>query len=145
MAEAEASDAAEPIANRVVGYHGDPHRQQVNKPPVQKNPDKSNTDQHSDEPKSPSDREPATPTTASVKPALLQLGLIASLGCNAFLLWVATGQRSRYRALLRRMFDGVAGREPAAMLNHDVISPRWERLPEADKGETTGASGSAPM
>jgi hypothetical protein len=143
LAEAEASDAAEPIANRVVGYHGDPDRQQANKPPIQNNPDQQNPIQQSDEPQSPSDREPVAATTASVKPALVQLGLLASLGCNAFLLWVATGQRSRYRALLRRMFDGMAGREPSAMLGQDVSPPRWERLPAADKGETTGASGSA--
>lgn len=34
---------------------------------------------------------------------LTLLGLFASLGCNVFLLWIATGQRSRYRALARRI------------------------------------------
>lgn len=50
-----------------------------------------------------------TPSTAidadkeGMRPNLTLLGLFASLGCNAFLLWVATGQRSRYRALARRL------------------------------------------
>lgn len=35
--------------------------------------------------------------------SLTLLGLFASLGCNVFLLWIATGQRSRYRALARRI------------------------------------------
>lgn len=35
--------------------------------------------------------------------SLTLLGLFASLGCNVFLLWIATGQRSRYRALARRL------------------------------------------
>lgn len=40
-------------------------------------------------------------TTQPTRPSFTVLGLFASLGGNAFLLWVAAGQRSRYRALAR--------------------------------------------
>lgn len=40
-------------------------------------------------------------TAQPTRPSFTVLGLFASLGGNAFLLWVAAGQRSRYRALAR--------------------------------------------
>lgn len=77
------------------------------------------------EPESPSDQPSAKPDESSAtKTALTRVGLFTSLCCNAFLLWVATGQRSRYRALVRRMFEGSG----AALTSSDDL-PRWERLP----------------
>lgn len=40
-------------------------------------------------------------TTVSTRPSLALFGFFASLGGNAFLLWVAASQRSRYRALAK--------------------------------------------
>lgn len=44
---------------------------------------------------------PDEKATQPTRPSITVLGLFASLGGNAFLLWVAAGQRSRYRALAR--------------------------------------------
>ena len=51
----------------------------------------------------PSTASKQTSEQAGRGPSLTLLGLFASLGCNVFLLWIATGQRSRYRALARRL------------------------------------------
>ena len=90
-----------------------------------------------EEPESPSDRDPEKPAASAVKSALVQLGLFTSLCCNVFLLWVATGQRSRYRALVRRMFDGITG-EAASPGNPTAVLPRWERLAPPEKEGTSG-------
>lgn len=46
--------------------------------------------------------DPVTADTASPsRPSLAMFGLFASLGVNAFLLWVAISQRTRYRALAK--------------------------------------------
>lgn len=44
---------------------------------------------------------PDEKATQPTRPSITVIGLFASLGGNAFLLWVAAGQRSRYRALAR--------------------------------------------
>jgi hypothetical protein len=55
-----------------------------------------------------------TPTASTTsdqrptRPSFMLLGLFASVGCNVFLLWIATGQRSRYRALARQAFGAPA-------------------------------------
>jgi hypothetical protein len=89
---------------------------------------KTSTQKHvaADETESPSDH-PSTKTDESLttKTALTHVGLFTSLCLNVFLLWVTTGQRSRYRALVRRMFEGSG----AALTNRDADLPRWERLP----------------
>ena len=60
-------------------------------------------DAATEEVESPSDEERSTaPAPANKQNPLTLIGLFASLGGNVFLLWVTTGQRSRYRALLRR-------------------------------------------
>jgi hypothetical protein len=58
------------------------------------------------------------------------VGLFASLGGNVFLIWVATGQRHRYRSLLRRSHEAIAaasaGELPRA---DDDDSPTWDEVP----------------
>lgn len=54
------------------------------------------------------------------------VGLFASLGGNVFLIWVATGQRHRYRSLLRRSHEASAGELPRA---DDDDSPTWDEVP----------------
>ena len=87
------------------------------------------------EPLSPSDEPPPKNeehVSDQTRSAAL-VGLFASLGGNAFLIWVATGQRSRYRSLLRRSHVAIAsagaGELPRA---DDDDSPRWEEVPEND-------------
>ncbi|MGH7137188.1 MAG: hypothetical protein ACREHD_15710, partial [Pirellulales bacterium] len=67
------------------------------------------------------------------KALLVQLALYASLCCNAFLLWVATGQRSRYRALVRRMFDTRGNVAAPPMVASNQATPRREQLPSPDE------------
>jgi hypothetical protein len=94
------------------------------------------------EPESPSDRNPEKPGVSRVRPELVQLGLFTSLCCNAFLLWVATGQRSRYRALVRRMFDGI-GNDASSSNSAVVALPRWEPLRHVEEQGESGNAGTA--
>jgi hypothetical protein len=86
-----------------------------------------------DEPLSPSDQQDSkNDEQPSEKPGSAALvGLFASLGGNVFLIWVATGQRNRYRSLLRRSHEAIAaasaGELPQAA---DDDSPRWEEVPD---------------
>jgi hypothetical protein len=59
------------------------------------------------------------------------VGLFASLGANVFLLWVATSQRSRYRALVRRTFDHDLTSDNADPHNE----PQMTRLPNAGESD----------
>lgn len=86
-----------------------------------------------EEAESPSDRAREQPQAPTGKAMLVQLALYASLCSNAFLLWVATGQRSRYRALVRRMFDSTRGNLAAPTLASNQTTPRWEQLPSPDE------------
>jgi hypothetical protein len=140
------------IGNRVAGYHAKaepPEDEEVaNEVPARKPPEKkvaakaervtgardaetsgASHQSTTEEPESPSDhaREPQAPAG---KAALVQLALYASLCSNAFLLWVATGQRSRYRSLVRRMFDSTRGSVASPLLvASNQPTPRWEQLP----------------
>jgi hypothetical protein len=59
------------------------------------------------------------------------VGLFASLGGNVFLIWVATGQRSRYRSLLRRSHEAIAAAGAGELPRiDDDDSPRWEEVAE---------------
>ncbi|HUY92831.1 MAG TPA: hypothetical protein VMV10_29090 [Pirellulales bacterium] len=86
-----------------------------------------------DELQSPSDSAPASAEPTALKANSTTLvGLFASLGGNVFLLWVASGQRSRYRALLRRSRESLAAASFASLPDapeHDD-SPRWETIPD---------------
>lgn len=105
-------------------------------PVPQNKPTKTELKQPSDEAESPSDKKPNVPAVATT-PSALQLGLFTSLACNAFLLWVAVDHRSRYRALMRRIFDG-----PRAAITSNVVDegPRWEQLGEQEKPANSGAA-----
>ncbi|HET6880173.1 MAG TPA: hypothetical protein VFI31_08465 [Pirellulales bacterium] len=156
------ADAA-PLDNRVAGYHGkqkppltrgeDDESVDADKSPPSQKPLADQSEESHDgaaqatakvadadvgETESPSDQPPQQPQTPAVRPALVQLGLLASLGGNVFLVWIATGQRSRYRALVRRMFaNPPSGPAPPALMAPDSGQPRWERLPDdASRGTT---------
>lgn len=78
---------------------------------------------------------------ASVEPppsSTTLVGLFASLGGNVFLLWVASGQRSRYRALLRRSRESLAAASIASLPDapEEDDSPRWEAVGEEEELET---------
>ena len=86
-----------------------------------------------EEPASASDKTPpAAEQVNSPANSTTLVGLFASLGGNVFLLWVASGQRSRYRALLRRSREALAAANidklPAPAQEDD--GPRWETVPE---------------
>jgi hypothetical protein len=82
------------------------------------------------EPESPSDQAAAkVDESLLTRSALTRIGLFTSVCANVFLLWVATDQRSRYRSLVRRMFEGSG----VALTNRDADVPRWERLPAPPK------------
>ena len=141
---AEAGDA-EPIESRVAGYRQKHARASGNASAQLPNAEKTS---EKAEPDSPSDRGPTKSDVATTKPALMQLGLFmglfTSIICNVFLLWVATGQRSRYRALVRRAFEGVGNAAGASLMSsRDVDLPQWERLPAPDKEGVPGTSESA--
>jgi hypothetical protein len=88
---------------------------------------------------SPSDQSPAkSETSPTTKSAMTLIGLFLSVVCNVFFLWVAADQRTRYRALVRRMFD--VGSASLAD-NRDVNLPRWERLPAPEKPGNSESSG----
>ncbi|HVA51610.1 MAG TPA: hypothetical protein VNH11_35040 [Pirellulales bacterium] len=155
---------AEPLNSRVAGYHSKssgaddsspneaehreaataaPHVERTEpQKPASNSKTPTDTEVHAQAKKedSPSDHKPGLPVAPPLKPSLMQVGLFASLGCNAFLFWVATGQRSRYRALARRMFEGAAPAPAAdALMDAGQTSlPRWEQLPIADKEAKTG-------
>ena len=87
------------------------------------------------EPLSPSDRTaPKSEDVASAANSTTLVGLFASLGGNVFLLWVASGQRSRYRTLLRRSREALAAANidklPAPAQEDD--GPRWETVGEEE-------------
>lgn len=137
---AAASDA-EPIKSRVAGYREKHDRASENATAPLPNAEKIG---EKAEPESPSDGRPTRSDVATTKPALVQLGLFTSICCNVFLLWVATGQRSRYRALVRRMFEGAGNASMASLASiRDVDLPKWERLPAPDKDDIPGTSDSA--
>ncbi|HVX10530.1 MAG TPA: hypothetical protein VHC22_05080 [Pirellulales bacterium] len=92
---------------------------------------------HASDPESPSDRAPEKPAGSTVKSALVSLGLLTSLGCNAFLIWVAAGERRRYRALVRRMFGHIG--DNTASSATPVPLPRWEPYPSVEKAGATGS------
>lgn len=143
----------EPVANQVAGYHeasaqppagdADSHKSVRSEPSTKPSPraDKvalksaakaaqgDKQEQDHQEAASPSDSKPAATASVPAKPSAIQLGLFTSLACNAFLLWVATGQRSRYRALVQRMFAGPGNSAPA-LTAPDAGSPRWEQIGE---------------
>lgn len=124
-----AADEAKPLANRVAGYHGKPDAPlpaddaQV-APKEERHAAALATKNDKQQGKSPAavavktaDTGKQAPATADHAPvdgespkgsAVMQLGLFTSLCANAFLLWVTAGQRSSYRALVRRMFDRQA-------------------------------------
>ncbi len=86
-----------------------------------------------DETESPSDQEPPTAQAPAEKQNPLTLiGLFASLGGNMFLLWVTTGQRSRYRALLRRSREALAAATAHALpgTREEDETPHWETVEE---------------
>ncbi|HEX5500142.1 MAG TPA: hypothetical protein VFX03_12980, partial [Thermomicrobiales bacterium] len=88
-----------------------------------------------DEPVSPSDQQqsPKIDEQAAARPDSAALvGLFASLGGNAFLIWVATGQRSRYRSLLRRSHEALAAASADKLPSAADDSPRWEEVPPDD-------------
>lgn len=81
----------------------------------------------SDDRSEPETKQPPTETNSTA-----MVGLFASLGGNVFLLWVASGQRSRYRALLRRSREALSAasldRLPAPAEHDD--GPQWETVSE---------------
>jgi hypothetical protein len=88
-----------------------------------------------EEPSSPSDHsEPEAKQPATDANSTALVGLFASLGGNVFLLWVASGQRSRYRALLRRSREALSAasldRLPAPAEHDD--GPHWETVTEEE-------------
>ncbi|HEV3342563.1 MAG TPA: hypothetical protein VG125_19480 [Pirellulales bacterium] len=150
------SDGAAPLGGRVTGFrqqreqpasnktaHGPPAREKDDRDQPRSTESKTQNTSEKErgaaaEPESPSDKPSAKPDESlASKTALTQIGLFTSLCCNVFLLWVATGQRSRYRALVRRMFEGSG----ATLTGSDSDPPRWERLPAPVKEGATGASG----
>ncbi|HEX7380473.1 MAG TPA: hypothetical protein VF278_25390, partial [Pirellulales bacterium] len=56
---------------------------------------------------------------------------------NAFLLWVAAGQRSSYRALLRRMFDRQSQEQKAVAEPNSADTPRDEEVAARESGEVS--------
>lgn len=60
----------------------------------------------------PEDKSSQETATEPTRPGITMLGLFASLGGNAFLVWVAVSQRSRYRALTKLVIA------PSALQNH---------------------------
>jgi hypothetical protein len=80
---------------------------------------------------SPSDpAPPAAEAPAEKQNPLTLIGLFASLGGNVFLLWVTTGQRSRYRALLRRSREALAAASVQALpgSHEEDETPHWETV-----------------
>lgn len=148
-------DEREPNANRVAGYHDSTVSRSQNREPKpnrsrqsatsagpnaasQRQPAAADRDHDHHDAQSPSDAKPAATTTAASKPSVLELGLFASLACNAFLLWVTTGQRSRYRGLVRHMFASEGGGNAARLTAPQVNeTPRWEQIDETDKPATS--------
>ncbi|HWB09255.1 MAG TPA: hypothetical protein VG826_08525 [Pirellulales bacterium] len=148
------SEGAEPLGSRVTGFR-QPRNQARTEAPAERQdepteerqqPSSASKEQKtttqkeevaSQDPESPSDRPSAKPDESlTTKTALTRVGLFTSLCLNVFLLWVTTGQRSRYRALVRRMFEGSG----AALTNRDAELPRWERLPAPAGDDVPDAS-----
>jgi hypothetical protein len=105
-------------------------------------PDAQDEGEHaveSAETKKPPDQSPAkTEGLLANRSALLtQLGLLFSVGGNVFLLWVATDQRRRYRAIVRRIFEGTGASIGAS---YEVDFPRRESLPAPEQQSNHGTT-----
>ncbi|HXT57884.1 MAG TPA: hypothetical protein VN699_04585 [Pirellulales bacterium] len=121
-----------------------PLRKSPDAPPVKRQPpaestqartvavDKPSPGERKKEPLSPSDQPPPKDEehVSDQAGSAALVGLFASLGGNAFLIWVATGQRHRYRSLLRRSHEAVAAASAGELPRADDDSPRWEEVPE---------------
>lgn len=89
--------------------------------------------------KSPPEKSPAKTDGlfANRSTMLTQLGLLFSVSGNAFLLWVATDQRRRYRAIVRRMFEGTGA---SIGTGYEVDVPRRESLPAPNQQNTEASA-----
>ncbi len=88
-----------------------------------------------EEPESPSDpKPPAAESSIGKHSPTTLVGLFASLGGNVFLVWVASGQRNRYRALLRRSHEALAAASVSELPRDSQPDdmPRWERVTTDD-------------
>jgi hypothetical protein len=88
-----------------------------------------------EEPESLSDpKPPAADSSIGKQSPTTLVGLFASLGGNVFLVWVASGQRNRYRALLRRSHEALAAASVSELPrdSHTDDMPRWERVTTDD-------------
>ncbi|HEX7377774.1 MAG TPA: hypothetical protein VF278_11710, partial [Pirellulales bacterium] len=146
-----AANEAKPLASRVAGYHGKPDAplsaDDAHVAPTEERPAAVlATKNDKQQGKSPAavavkttvkttDTGKQGPAAAAHAPvdgqspqgsAVMQLGLFTSLCANAFLLWVAAGQRSSYRALLRRMFDRQSQEQKAVAEPNSADTPRDE-------------------
>lgn len=87
-----------------------------------------------DQPSASDDKQTASKPPATETNSTALVGLFASLGGNVFLLWVASGQRSRYRALLRRSREALSAasldRLPAPAEHDD--GPHWETVSDEE-------------
>lgn len=92
--------------------------------------DKPSPDE-ADEPLSPTDQQDSKndEQTAEKPGSAALVGLFASLGGNVFLIWVATGQRNRYRSLLRRSHEAIAASAGELPRAEDDDSPTWDEVP----------------
>lgn len=147
-----AADEAKPLANRVAGYHGKPDaplpgddahvapkeegsaaalatksdKQQGKSPAaVAVKTTVKTTDTGTHGPAAAHAPVAGQPANGS---AVMQLGLFTSLCANAFLLWVAAGQRSSYRALVRRMFDRQTQEQETVAGPNSADTPRDEHV-----------------
>lgn len=93
---------------------------------------KPKADAAPEEAESPSDQAPPAAQAPAKQNPLTLIGLFASLGGNVFLLWVTTGQRNRYRALLRRSREALAAASADALpqAREEDEAPHWEALEE---------------
>lgn len=153
---------AKPLANRVAGYHGKSDEaadddgqggdREEHSAPHDHSPEKAKSpdevvaqpaDASREEHASPSDRTPSVPQTAT-SPVVMQLGLCASLCGNVFLLWVAAGQRSSYRTLVRRMFESRS-EQLAALPSPSSSTPRFEQIGENESADSSSKTDSPEL
>lgn len=87
-----------------------------------------------DQPSASDDKQTESKPPATETNSTALVGLFASLGGNVFLLWVASGQRNRYRALLRRSREALSAasldRLPAPAEHDD--DPHWETVSDEE-------------
>lgn len=140
-------DEAKPLANRVAGYHGKPSLAETeddqqaalkNEHAVQSHSSKKNEPHSGVVAGSVADGQEQRAAQTSAPPteagsAVMQLGLCASLCGNVFLLWVVAGQRSSYRALVRRVFERRT-EELAALPPPPSSSPQFEQAASESNG-----------